>query len=196
MALTVIGTRMSRTFRVLWMLEELGLDYTHTPAAPRSDTVRDVNPQGKIPVLVEDGFVLRDSTAILTYLADKHGALTFPAGSPERAQQDALTFRILDEIDALLWTAARHSFILPEEMRVPEVKESLKSEFACNLQGLSEEIEGPFLMGETLTIPDLILCHCGGWAMTAKFPEAPRAFKDYAKNLRSRPAFERAAARD
>ncbi|SLN18236.1 hypothetical protein ROJ8625_00616 [Roseivivax jejudonensis] len=196
MSYTVIGMRQSRAFRVLWMLEELGQDYTHVPAAPRSEEVTRVSPLGKLPVLLDGDHVIPDSAAILTYLADKHGGFTHAAGTPERARQDAWTFRILDELDALLWTAARHSFVLPEADRVPEVKDSLKSEYARNLERLTKEIPGPYVMGDTMTVPDIILCHCGGWAIAAKFPPPPDAFKAYAKNLRSREAFARADTRD
>ncbi|SFD70297.1 glutathione S-transferase family protein [Roseivivax sediminis] len=194
MGYTVIGTRHSRAFRVLWMLEELGQDYAHVPAAPRAEEVTRVSPLGKLPVLLDGDQAIPDSAAILTYLADKHGALTYPAGTPERARQDAWTFRILDELDALLWTAARHSFVLPEGERVPEVKDSLKAEYARNLERMVPEIPGPYLMGERMTVPDLLLVHCGGWAIAAKFPEPPAAFKAYAKGLRAREAYQRAAA--
>lgn len=43
---TVIGTVGSRTLRVLWMLEELGLEYEHVRAAPRSEDVVAFNPAG------------------------------------------------------------------------------------------------------------------------------------------------------
>jgi glutathione S-transferase len=112
---TVIGKPMTRAFRVIWTLEELGQPYDLNTAAPHSPDIVAVNPSGKVPALVEDGEVITDSTAIITYLADKHGALTAPAGTMARAKQDAVTHQILDEIDAVLWTAARHSFALPEE---------------------------------------------------------------------------------
>ena len=82
---TVIGGVASRTFRVLWMLEELGADYEHRPASPHAEEVTAHSASGKIPVLLDGDAALTDSTAILTYLADKHGALTSPAGSLERA---------------------------------------------------------------------------------------------------------------
>ncbi|MEC3859904.1 glutathione S-transferase family protein [Mesobacterium sp. TK19101] len=191
----LIGTAGTRAFRVLWMLEELGVDYDHLGAAPRSPDVTAVSPLGKVPVLMVDDVAIPDSTAILTFLADKHGALTFPAGSLERARQDAMTFRALDELDAVLWVAARHSFILPEEHRVPEVKNSLKHEFQHNLARIAAEIEGPFVMGETMTIADIVLCHCGSWARAAQFPDAPPAFVEYMRGLRGREAFKRASAK-
>lgn len=193
---TVIGDVKSRALRVLWMLEEIGQDYDHIPASPRSDDVQAYNPSGKIPVLLDDGAALTDSTAIVTYLADKHQALTYPCGTLDRARQDGLTHFVLDEMDALLWTAARHSFILPEDRRVPGVKDSLKWEFGTSIDRLAQRLgDGPFLMGEMMTIPDILAAHCGSWAIAAKFPIENDAAEDYFARLRKRPAYKRAAAR-
>ena len=191
---TVVGSRTNRTFRVLWALEELGVEYDHKPFAVRSPEALEHSPTGKLPALICEGEVITDSAAIITFLADRHGGLTFPAGSVRRAQQDALLHRVNDEIDAVLWTAARHSFILPEAERVPAVKDSLKLEFTRSLDRLMEQIDGPYLMGDTMTIPDIILAHCGGWAYNAKFPLDNEAFKTYTNRLRERDAFKRAAA--
>lgn len=188
----LIGTVRSRAFRVLWMLEELGVPYTHTEAGPRSESVMDLNPSGKIPVMREGDAILTDSTAILTYLADKHQHLTFAAGTLDRARQDALTQQVLDEVDALLWTASRHSFILPQERRVAGIKESLRWELSMNLERLSHQLMGPFLAGDRMTIPDIVLTHCLGWATIAKFNPAPPVLRDYFDRMRTRPAYIRA----
>lgn len=190
----VIGSPTSRAFRVMWMLEELGQPYKVTKASPQSEDVLALNPSGKIPVLKDGDAVITDSTAILTYLADKHGALTFAAGTVERAHQDAFTQCILDEIDSVLWTATRHSFILPEDKRVPEVKESLKWEFSRNLDRIIDQAKSPFLMGDTFTVPDIILAHCGAWARSAKFPSENETFRTYLKACRSRDAFQKLTA--
>lgn len=191
--LHVIGTRKSRAFRVLWILEELGVPYTHDPTSPRTPVVEAANPSGKIPVLMVDGTPIADSTSILTYLTDIHGAFTCPAGSLDRARQDALTFAILDDIDGALWTAAKHSFVLPEDQRVPEVKTTSKREFERALSRLETALQGPFLMGENMTIPDILLVHCLGWAKIAGFPEPATPMQDYMSRIVSRPAFQRAA---
>ena len=101
---------------------------------------------------------------------------------------------ILDEFDAILWTAARHSFVLPEEHRVPAIKESLQWEFARSQGALVARMaeDGPFLMGETMTIADILLAHCGGWAINAKFPITEPRLKDHIAMMRDRPAFHRA----
>lgn len=191
------GSPRSRAFRVIWMLEELGVDYTHLNTQPRSPEILALNPLGKVPVLKFGDTAITDSTAILTYLADAHGALTFPAGTLERAQQDSHTQFILDEIDSLIWQVARHSFGLPEELRVPAVKDSARQEFLISTDRLSARLQksgGPFLMGDTMTIADIIAVHCLGWSMVAKFPKLPDELQAYLKSLRSRDAYQRAQA--
>ena len=192
---SVIGTTKSRTARVLWMLEELEQPYDRVRAAPRSEDVTALNPGGKIPVLVDDGTPITDSTAIIQYLADKHGALTYTAGTIDRARQDSLTQFLLDEFDAALWMAARHSFILPEELRHSGIKDSLKWEFERSQKVLMGRMgAGPFVMGDVMTVPDIICTHCGNWAIGAKFPISEPGYADYLARMRARPAFERAMA--
>lgn len=191
----VFGSLDTRTFRVLWMLEELGLPYTHTKAAPRSEVARAQNPAGKVPVLVVENQSLTDSVAIMQFLADRHGGFTYPCGSIERARQDGFMHFINDELDAVLWTAARHSFVLPKDKRVPAVKDSLKWEFERSINELARRLgDGPFLMGEVMTVPDILAAHCANWAFGAKFPLTNDVFNAYVKRMRSRPAFERVKA--
>ena len=191
----VFGAHRSRAFRVLWLLEELGLDYKHTAAAPRSDEIKAVYPRGKVPAITDGDTVLTDSVAIMSYLSDKHDArLGAPAGTIARAQLDAMLHRINEEVDALLWAAAKHSFIYPEERRVPDVKESIKWEFARNMDALADDLgDKPFLMGDEMTIADILLTHCGGWAITAKFPKTPKEnLGAYFKRMVARDAYQKA----
>ena len=192
---TVIGTPRSRAMRVLWMLQELDLPFRHVPAMPHSQGVAAFNPAGKVPVLIDDGTPITDSTAILTYLADRHGSLTHPAGTLDRARQDSLTQFLLDEFDAALWLAARHSFVLPEEMRLSAIKNTLRWEFGRSQKVLVHRLaEGEFLMGERMTVPDFILTHCLIWALDAKFPIVEARLTDYLDRMRARPAFQRAVS--
>ena len=192
----VIGTGKSRALRVLWMLEELALPYEHVAVDPHNERVTTLNPAGKVPVLVVDGTPVMDSTAILTYLADRHGALTHPPGTLERARQDSLTQFILDEFDAALWLAARHSFILPQEMRISAIKNTLRWEFEHSQRTLVHRMaEDGFVMGARLTVPDIILTHCLIWALNARFPITEHRLTGYLQAMRTRPAFQRAEAR-
>ena len=190
----VLGGYKSRTFRVLWLLEELGLEYHHDAVLPKDEAITSIYPAGKIPVLLDGDEVLTDSVAIMTYLADKHGKFVPNAGTIERAKLDGMVHKINDEVDALLWMAARHSFILPEEHRVAEVKPSLKWEFARNMDRIADNLgDKEFLMGDEFTIADILLTHCGGWAITAKFPKTDKPnFKDYFRRMVSRPAYQKA----
>lgn len=193
---TVYGAVTSRTFRVLWALEELGQTYSHVPLAPRDPKLFDLVGAGKIPVFTDGDEAVTDSTAIMTYLADKHEALTHPAGTIGRARQDAMTGRVIDEFDALLWTAARHSFILPKDHRVPAVKDSLKWEFDHNAAQLGAYLaDHEFLAGDAITIPDIILTHCLGWAIVAKFGVNDAHMSAYLDRMRKRDAYTRARSK-
>lgn len=82
----------SRSQRVLWLLEELGLGYEikryqrdpKTMLAPPE--LRAVHPLGKSPVISDGSLTLAESGAIVEYLVDQygHGRLIPPAGTPER----------------------------------------------------------------------------------------------------------------
>ena len=186
----VIGNTNTRTLRVLWAMNEIGLKYEHLKVGPHSSEAQLANVSGKVPSLEANGVSISDSTAIITYLADKYNQLTFPAGTIERAQQDSFTQFILDELDSILWTAARHSFVLPKEMRVSELKDTLHWEFAKSLKVLESRMgTGPNVMGEKFTIPDIILTHIGGWARVAKFDIPDGKLRDYFRQQIKRPAY-------
>ncbi len=188
----VIGSPKSRALRVMWALEELGQDYEVYPVAPRSDEILAHNPSGKIPALMTDEGVLQDSVAIVQYLADRHGGLTYPGGTVARARQDAMSQWIVSEIDAALWLKAKHSFVLPAEHRVEDVKKTAEWEFG-QAMAMLERMKGdrPYLAGDMFTVPDLLVSHCAGWALSAKMPVPGGAFGDYLKSLRKRPAMQR-----
>ena len=171
--LKVVGTVRSRALRVIWALEELGLAYEIVEAAPRSDLARELHPSGKIPLLLvgeeEEPEVLSDSVAIVQFLADREGKMTAPAGTLARGRQDGFTQFACDEIDGALWQAAKHKFVLPEAERIAEVKETARAEFARSMHTLALRLgQGPYLMGEEFTVPDLILGHCAGWAKASR----------------------------
>ncbi len=191
----VLGMAATRTLRVLWMMEELGLEYEHLPYPPRAKEMLDVNPSGKVPALVVDGKIVIDSVAIMQFLADKHGGLTYAAGTVERAQQDSFTQFINDELDAVIWCAARNTFILPKDKRVPQIKDTLKWEFGRSMDVLGQRIgDNEFVMGDKMTVPDILLTHCGGWAKMAGFELPDGPLRAYFKRMIARPAYQRAYA--
>lgn len=190
----IVGSNKDRSLRVIWMMEELGEPYTLVPAFPRSDEAKEHNPTGKVPALIVDGQVFTDSVAIMTYLGDKHGKLTFAAGTVERLTQDGHTNFLLEEFDGVLWTVSKHRFVNPEEHRVEGIKPALSWEFDRGLARLEERLgDGPYLMGDVITIPDLLAVHCLNWGFAAKFSRPSAKLLAYSKAIRSRPAFQRAS---
>jgi glutathione S-transferase len=92
--ITVHHLNNSRSQRILWLLEELGVGYevrryqrdAQTMLAPPE--LRGVHPLGKSPVIVDGDMVLAESGAIIETLADRYGAgkLAPAPGSPERVR--------------------------------------------------------------------------------------------------------------
>ena len=104
MALKVLGRVTSINVRkVLWLLGELDIGYeredwglpTRDPKAPE---FLKLNPNAQVPVLIDEGFVLWESNAILSYLAHKHGAFV-PADPKGRALVDQWLFWQLGELN-------------------------------------------------------------------------------------------------
>ena len=87
---------------------------------------------------------------------------------------------------------SKHRFALPEEVRVPEVKEAARFEWNRACKVLEARLEGEFVMGDRLTVPDIVLGQCAGWAKNARFdwPEGPVGA--YFERLQGREALERA----
>src|SRR5260370_19327006 len=98
MALKIYGIPRSRAFRTLWMAKELGLDYENVPIGTGGDQTRTpeflaINPNGHIPAIDDDGFILCESMAINLSLAKKHSpAALYPARleAAARAPQSSL----------------------------------------------------------------------------------------------------------
>ena len=195
---TVIGSPKTRAFRVVWMLEELGQTYEIEPTLPRDLTLAAINPSLKVPVLKDGEDYIIDSTAILQYLADKHKQFTYPAGTIQRAHQDSFTMFAVDDVESGLWQASKHTFAFPEEYRVPDAKRAAQWDFDRAMKALSQRLgKKSYVMGDDFTVPDLILGHCGGWALSLKWEIPAGNVSEYIARVRSRPAFIRAtAARD
>jgi len=103
MALTIYGVLRSRATRPVWAATEMGLPFTRLPViqayrladpaaadAPlntASPAFRAINPNGLIPTIEDDGFVLHESLAITLYLARKAGSSL----GPQDAREEGLT---------------------------------------------------------------------------------------------------------
>ena len=190
MTLTVVGPVRTRAFRVLWCLEELGLDYTHLDARPHSEPVNALNPLKQVPILQDGDAVVTDSTAILHYLSDREGRLTLPPATPARGLMDARIGFLMTELEVPLWMTARHRYVLPEDMRRPEVFGALEADFAI-AEGRFARLLGAagFFGGDAFTIADIVAGHCLSWATNTGFELRKPASRDYLDRMRARPAW-------
>ena len=100
--LKIYGVYKSRATRILWLAEELGIDFELVPVlqayklkdpmAPdarlntRSPAFLAINPMGSIPTIEDDGLVLNESLAQTLYVARKHGGPIGPRDLIEEAQ--------------------------------------------------------------------------------------------------------------
>lgn len=191
--LKVTGPVGTRTFRVLWLLEELGLDYEHSVERPWSDAVRALNPLGQVPILQDGDVVLTDSLAIMHYLADRAGKLTHPGGTAERAHMDARINFVLTEMEAPLWVTSKHKYVLPEDLRRPEALPAAREEFFRAEEKFARLLgPHPFIAGDDFTVADIVAGHVASWALSAKFGHRTREMADYFARMSARPAWTRA----
>src|SRR6202162_4435096 len=117
------GIARTRAYRALWMAMELGIDYEHLPieigdAGARSAEFLAINPNGRLPVIVDDGFVLFESLAITLYLAKKHSSgKLYPATLEGEAKAWQWSFWAIAEVDRGVNIWSLHAVRLPEAER-------------------------------------------------------------------------------
>lgn len=178
----LIGMAKSRAFRALWMLEEIGIPYQYINAQPQTEEVKRHNPLGKIPILVEeDGFVLYESGAILTYLGDKyrmHDArsnnLVPLAGTKERGLYEQTMSVLLTELDAQgLWIHRKHEAMGDFFTHIPEAVEHARKYFNKTNRMLIQQLKNcdqntgqSFLLGSNFTAVDIVYVQCLDWSKT------------------------------
>lgn len=200
--LKLYGFMRSRSNRPQWALEELEVPYTFVQldfqaADHRSETFLALNPGGKVPVLVDDDFVLSESAAICTYLGDRfpEKRMTPAPATRERALYDQWMLFIQSELEQPLWSKGKHSFALPEQYRIPAMLDTALYEFERPLQILADALgEREWLIGDRLTMVDLMAAHTLRWAVNFKFPvEQPNLLR-FLERMENRPAFLRLKA--
>ena len=196
--LKILGRKTSgNTQKVLWCCDELGLAYeredygrgfgnNHTPAYLA------LNPNGRVPTIVDDGFVLWESNAIVRYLCAKHGMGTLcPPDLRRRAdmerwmdwQQTTLRPRFHALYDAL------RNPDPPGEAALIELKQALDDAWEILDAELAKQ---PFIAGASLTMADIPFCYIvNRWY---RLPIERREFTNvraWFERLCERPAFRR-----
>ncbi len=201
--ITLYHSPGSRSVRVRWLLEELGLDHrietlSFTDGSMQSPAYLAKNPLGKVPTLEDDGVVLFESGAIVEYLLERYakGRLAPAPGSPERPAflqwlhwSEATFMPPVGEI-------AQHSFMRPEAERIPAVVADARKRLTRLLDVVEKELASrDTLLPSGFSAADIMLGYALQLAkMLGQLPEDHPRTNAYLARLAARPAFQKAFA--
>jgi glutathione S-transferase len=160
--LRIYGIARTRAYRALWMAMELGLEFEHLPieigdAGARSPEFLAINPNGRLPVIVDDNFVLFESLAITLYLAKKHSAGKLYPGTLEgEARAWQWSFWAIAEVDRGVNIWSLHAVRLPPNERDAALRDEALKVIAAPFAVLDTALsKTPYLLGSNFTVADL-----------------------------------------
>ena len=214
--ITVHHLNNSRSQRILWLLEELGLDYevkryqrdAKTMLAPPS--LRKVHPLGKSPVITDGDLTLAESGAIVDYLIERYGAgrLTPAAGTPEKlrytywlhyAEGSAMPPLLLKLVFDKIETAPMPFFVRPIAKAISGKAKSsfIEPQIKQHLDYLEGELnKNDWFVGNEFSGADIQLSFPLEAAAARGGLDASRPrLMDFLKRIHARPAYQRAVER-
>ena len=197
--LTLYHAPRSRSFRTLWLLEELGVPYeTKIVSIRRGDGsgaeepgYRKIHPHAKVPAIVHDGVAVFETPAIALYLTD-----TFPDAG--------LGPRIGDKRRGpyLSWLAYSTGVIEPalleKALKIPHRAGTFGWGAPDEVEAvLADALSGaPYLLGDKFSAADVIVGGSISFLMQVKMWPAKPVFTDYVSRFVARPAYARAQAKE
>jgi glutathione S-transferase len=192
--------------RAHWALAELGLDYECRPIQPRTGETKTpeytaLTARQKIPLLQDGDFTITESAAIATYLSDTYGSETtalVPSGKKERARCLEWCFFVISELDAAsLYVIRRHRYLAEIYGPAPEVCEQAAAYFGQQMRTVERQLaeNRPYLLGDRLTVADILLSTCLSWATSYGVPVDARAVA-YNTRMTERAAYRQASIRN
>jgi glutathione S-transferase len=197
--LRIYGSPKSRTVRVLWMVGELGLTYDHKdwlPRAPETQTpdYRALNPNGRVPTIDDDGFILTESMAINFYLAKKHKSSLYPADPKNEALVLQWSLWETDRLDRQLVNYVRHTKEYPEAQRKPEIAAEMWKEMTASFDVLESALKkNEWLAGPSFSVADLNVSAALYRALTLDLAKWPK-LKAWLNRCWERPAAQKVRA--
>jgi len=197
--LRIYGSANSRTVRVLWMAGELGIDYENLPFKSRSPETRTpefraLNSNCRVPVIDDDGFVLSESMAINFYLAKKHRSALYPADARNEALALQWSLWETDRLDRQIVDYVRHTQMLPEAERKPELADAAWKEVVAALDVLETALtKSRWLAGPEFSVADLNVASALYRALRVDLAKWPRV-QAWLNACWERPAAKRARA--
>ena len=197
--LRIYGSARSRGVRVLWMTGELGLAYDHKdwlPRAPETRTpeYRALNPNGRVPTIDDDGFILSESMAINFYLAKKHKSPLYPSDPKHEALALQWSLWETDRLDRQIVNYMRHSKELPPAERKAEVADAAWKEIADAFDVLETALmKSAWLAGPAFSVGDLNVAAALYRALVMDLGKWPR-LQAWLKRCWERPAAKKVRA--
>ena len=193
----------ARSFRCLWLLEELCLAYQlHLMEFPPRRTTPDyldTNPLGTVPYLTDGTAHMSESVAILQYLDSVHGDGRFSFAPGEEQYASWLNWLHYGEatLTTPLTVVLRYRLFEPEESRNPAVAEAYERIFLNRLRSAADQIaKTPFLCGVRFSIADISVGYAVLLGRTLGLAEQMGPDIDaYWQRLEARAGFRAAKAR-
>ena len=195
------GIPGSRAVRSIWAAEEVGVDYelisTSYLEESKTSEYLAINPNGRIPALVDGDLELFESMAINLYLAKTYGGKLYPSDSHDEARAIQWTIWGMTELEPHLIPMVLHKVLLPEDQRDPAVVSKAEAAVEKPLGVLNAHVsDREYLLGGDFTIADLNLAGALSIAHFASFDISK--FENAARWLNrcvGRPSFARAQAK-
>ncbi len=196
--LQLYGNPASRAMRCLWMLEEIGEPYQLLEKSTRADDLQTadylrLNPNARIPTLVDGDVVIWESMAINLYLAQKYEG-PMHCSTPEALGIAAQwSFWAMLEMEELLLDLLFHRALLPEFTRDPSHAERAELLLQKPLGVLNAALAGrEFLSGRSFTVADLNVASILVWGKMARLGlSAHSEVKRWLDGCLARPAYGR-----
>ncbi len=191
----------TRGSRPRWILEEIGVPYEMVPvesgAAKTNPDYLKIHPLGAVPAMQDGDLTLFESSAICLHLAEKfpEKKLIPPPASKDRAHCYQWIAFVLTTVEPPAFTYFLHTVRYDEARRNPAMAAEAKEKIQVSLDVLASAVEGKeFLVGDHLTVADVIASSVVNWALAMKMSEANPTLNGYLSKLKERPAFKRSIA--
>jgi len=194
----------TRSVRIRWLLEEMGLPYrletVQFATRPAGDEAyARINPQRKVPALQDGDTIVCESVAIMEYLLGKYGPSPLAVTPDEADYGRYLQWLHFGEAGMMMPVSLLlgHTALLPEDQRDPKMAAWSKVETDKLLKVLGEHAIGDreFIAANRFTAADISVVYmCYLLRMIRQFNDAPDNLKDYFKRMTSRESWGEAAA--
>ena len=195
------GISGSRALRAIWGMEEVRIDYEHVPVTYGADSKAgdylSVNPNGRIPALIDGDLQLFESMAINLYLTKRYGGALYPANAADEARAFQWSVWAISEIEPLQMQIVIQKLFTPEDRRNPKVIEGATKSLQRPLKVLDAALAGGgWLAGDAFTVADLNVAAVMHLMKMIDFTYAEHAnVLRWADACYARPALARALAR-